>query len=137
MFAAPVSCISGFGGGTFGRGHEPAPVYLLASVGLPQPVLEASSPSRRGGHRSRFDVVATITSALGIAVRKDADPVARAVGDARPLDYIEVHDSERAAVVKLVVPSARDRSGSAWRRWQGPVLSEERDGTSPLPGNTG
>ena len=35
-------------------------------------------------------VIATITSALGIAVRKDADPWHGAVGDAHPLDYIEV-----------------------------------------------
>jgi hypothetical protein len=35
-------------------------------------------------------VIATITSALGIAVRKDADPWRGAVGDAHPLDYIEV-----------------------------------------------
>jgi hypothetical protein len=35
-------------------------------------------------------VIATITSALGIAVRKDADLWHGAVGDAHPLDYIEV-----------------------------------------------
>ena len=35
-------------------------------------------------------MIGTITSALGIAVRKDADPWHGAVGDAHPLDYIEV-----------------------------------------------
>ena len=34
-------------------------------------------------------VIGTITSALGIAVRKNADPWHGAVGDAHPLDYVE------------------------------------------------
>ena len=34
-------------------------------------------------------VIGTITSALGIAVRKNADPWHGAVGDAHALDYVE------------------------------------------------
>ena len=34
-------------------------------------------------------VIATISSTLGIAVRKDADPWHGVVGDAHPLDYVE------------------------------------------------
>jgi hypothetical protein len=36
-----------------------------------------------------LSVIGTITSALGIAVRKNADPLHGAVGDAHPLDYVE------------------------------------------------
>jgi hypothetical protein len=37
-----------------------------------------------------LSVIGMVTSALGIAGRKDEDPWCGAVGDAHPLDYVEV-----------------------------------------------
>jgi hypothetical protein len=69
-------------------------LLLLLSLALPFACLALLSELRRilgvAAIAGALHVIGTITSALGIATRKDADPWHGAVGDAHPLDYVDV-----------------------------------------------
>ena len=73
-----------------GTAYEPAPVTPACSSVPCLAVLSLVTFLGVAAIAGALHVIATITSALGIAVRKDADPWHGAVGDAHPLDYIEV-----------------------------------------------
>ena len=77
------------GGRTKGHGHD---LLLLLSLALPFACLALLSfvaflgVAAIGGALS---VIGMVTSALGIAGRKDEDPWRGVIGDAHPLDYVK------------------------------------------------
>ena len=73
-----------------GRGHEPAPVIPACASIACLAVLSFVALLGVVAIGGTLRVIGMVTSVLGIAGRKVDDPWRNAVGDAHPLDCVEV-----------------------------------------------